>query len=451
MVIATNLGFPRVGLNRELKKAQELYWKGNLSHEELQSACKDLRELHWKIQSKSGIEHIPSNDFSLYDHVLDTTAMVGAIPDRYNFNKEEVDTDLFFAMARGKQDGNLDVVAMEMTKWFDTNYHYIVPEFTKNTKFKLSSNKIVEHYKEAKNLGIETRPVILGPVSFLLLGKGYDDVDPLDLIDDLLPIYQEVLKQLEDQGVKWIQIDEPCLVLDLGNKAKDAYKKAYKILGNSCASKTLLTTYFGEIGDNLDLALNLPLDGIHIDLARAPEQLDDVLKNIKEDKWLSLGLVDGRNIWKNDLSRSSKIVEKCADALGPNKIMVAPSCSLLHSPIDLDDEKALDDEFKNWLAFAKQKLDEVSILARAENEGPENFSQELKENKKAIELRNISTRIHNDNVKKRTSSLTSNDAKRDSEFKERIKAQKEALSLPLLPITTIGSFPQTKNMINSWR
>ncbi len=270
------MGFPRIGLNRELKKTQEAYWKGDISHDELLLACKDLRERHWKIQRDIGIEHIPSNDFSLYDHVLDTIAMVGAIPDRYSFNEKKVDTDLFFAMARGKQDGNLDVVAMEMTKWFDTNYHYIVPEFTKNTKFKLSSNKIVEEYKEAKNHGIATRPVILGPVSFLLLGKGYDDVEPLDLIDKLLPIYQEVLNQLEDQEVKWIQIDEPCLVLDLDNKAKEIYKKAYKILGKGRSSKTLLTTYFGEIGDNLDLALNLPLDGIHIDLVRSPEQIDDV-------------------------------------------------------------------------------------------------------------------------------------------------------------------------------
>jgi len=446
MVIAANLGFPRIGLNRELKKIQEAYWKGDASHEELQSVCRELRERHWKMQKESGIEHIPSNDFSLYDHVLDTIAMVGAVPQRYNFNQEKVDTDLFFSMARGKQYGKIDVVAMEMTKWFDTNYHYIVPEFTKNTKFKLSSSKIVEQYKEAKNLGIETRPVILGPVSFLLLGKGYDGIEPLDLIDALLPVYQEVLNQLEHEGVKWIQIDEPCLVLDLDNKAKDAYKKAYEILGNNRSSKTLLTTYFGEIGDNLDLALNLPSDGIHIDLVRSPEQIDDVLKNIKEDKWLSLGLVDGRNIWKNDLSKSAKIVEKCADALGPNKIMVSPSCSLLHSPIDLDNEKTLDDEFKNWLAFAKQKLNEVSILARAENEGPEEFTQEFEENQKAIESRKISSRIHNDDVKKRVSSLTFNDIKRDSEFKERIKVQKEALSLPLLPITTIGSFPQTKEI-----
>lgn len=444
MVIATNSGFPRVGSNRELKKVEEDYWKGNATHYELQSVAYKLRERHWKIQHEIGIEHIPSNDFSLYDHVLDTIAMVGAVPDRYGFDSDIVDTDLYFAMARGRQDGNVDVVAMEMTKWFDTNYHYIVPEFTRNTKFSLSSNKAVEQFKEAIKFGIETRPVLLGPVSFLLLGKAYDDIDPIDLLDDLLPVYKQVIESLEDEGVQWIQIDEPCLVLGLSEKEKAAYTWAYKELMRNRKTKILLATYFGELGDNLELATSLPTDGLHIDLVRAPEQLDAVLKNLSDDKWLSLGLIDGRNIWKNNLAESAKILEKVTDKLAPNRVMVGPSCSLLHSPIDLDDETKLDDEFKSWLAFAKQKLGEVSLLAKAENEGPEDFAKEFKDNAKAVESRKKSSRVHNDAVKDRTQNLTGDDSRRDSEFDTRIKVQKAALSLPLLPTTTIGSFPQTK-------
>ena len=352
MVIAANLGFPRMGLQRELKKALEAYWKGKSSEDELQSVARELRERHWKMQQESGIEHIPSNDFSFYDHVLDTIAMVGAVPARYGFDKDTVDSDLYFAMARGKQNNETDVVAMEMTKWFDTNYHYIVPEFKQTTEFKLSSLKAVEQYKEAKALGIETRPVLLGPVSFLLQGKAYDDVSPIALLDQLLPVNEQLIAKLEGEGAKSIQIDEPCLVLDLDADAHNAYKKAYQQLSQDRKAKLMLATYFGALEDNLDVALSLPTDGIHIDLVRAPEQLDDVIAKIDDSKWLSVGVVDGRNIWKNNIKESAKIVERAANALAPNRVMVAPSCSLLHSPIDLDDETKLDDEFKNWLAFA---------------------------------------------------------------------------------------------------
>lgn len=446
MVVSANLGFPRIGLKRELKKAQEAYWKGQSSPEELLKVAKDMRVRHWKLQQEAGIEHIPSNDFSLYDHVLDTIAMVGAVPERYGFNGDDVDLDLYFAMARGKQDDQSDVVAMEMTKWFDTNYHYIVPEFKKSTQFKLSTSKVLDQYKEAKSLGIETRPVLLGPVSFLLLGKSYDETDPIELLDNLLPIYEEVLSQLEAEGVQWIQIDEPCLVFDLEDSAKDAYKKAYQILTSNRKAKLLLATYFGTLGDNLGLATSLPTDGLHIDLVRAPEQLKPVLEGLDDTKWLSLGLVDGRNIWKNNLSASAKIVETVVDSLAPNRVMVAPSCSLLHSPIDLDDESTLDDEFRGWLSFSKQKLQEISLLTRAENEGPEDYAKDFEQNSKSIESRNTSVRIHNIAVKKRLSSLTPEDAKRTSVFEKRIKTQEEALALPLLPTTTIGSFPQTKEI-----
>lgn len=446
MVIAANLGFPRVGLNRELKKAQEAFWKGKVSEDELQATARDLRKRHWKMQQEIGIEHIPSNDFSLYDHVLDTIAMVGAVPERYGFDGEQVDTNLYFAMARGRQDDKTDVVAMEMTKWFDTNYHYIVPEFKKNTAFTLSTSKAVDQYKEAKELGIETRPVLLGPVSFLLLGKSYDDSNPLALLDTLLPVYEKVISQLEAEGAKWIQIDEPCLVLDLDQDARDAYKKAYQQLASNRSTKLLLATYFGSLGDNTELAVSLPTDGLHIDLVRAPEQFDTVIKLLDSKKWLSLGVVDGRNIWKNDLSKTSAIIEKAADILAPNRIMVSPSCSLLHSPIDLDAETKLDDEFRSWLSFGKQKLQEVSLLSRVENEGQEGFLAEFVANANAIDSRKISTRIHNKQVQSRLAALTPEDAKRESVFAERIKAQDKALALPLLPTTTIGSFPQTQEI-----
>ena len=446
MTIAANLGFPRIGLKRELKKAVESYWKGSIAESELQEIAKELRQKHWKIQEQAGIKHIPSNDFSLYDHVLDTISMVGAVPQRYNFTGNKIDTDLYFAMSRGRQDQENDVVAMEMTKWFDTNYHYIVPEFTKDANFKLCSNKILEEYKEAKALGIETRPVLLGPVSFLLLGKAYDDFSPLALLDKLLPIYEQVLNQLQEAGVNWVQIDEPCLVLDLKEKAKQAYKTAYNKLSKEFEANIMLTTYFDELGDNLELATSLPVEGLHIDLVRAPWQLDEVIEKLGNDKYLSLGLVDGRNIWKNNFSQSLEIAKKAVAALGKDRIIIAPSSSLLHSPIDLDEENELDGELKNWLSFAKQKLDEVAIISRILNEESEEFVNILKENLNAIQSRQESSKVHNKTVKDRVNNLAPKDSQRTSPFKDRIEAQTEELKLPLLPITTIGSFPQTKEL-----
>jgi 5-methyltetrahydropteroyltriglutamate--homocysteine methyltransferase len=446
MTIAANLGFPRIGLKRELKKAIESYWKGNTSEDDLQEIAKELRQKHWETQKKAGIGYIPSNDFSLYDHVLDTISMVGAVPKRYNFTGNKIDTNLYFAMARGRQDQENDVVAMEMTKWLDTNYHYIVPEFTKDTNFKLCSNKILEEYKEAKDLGIETRPVLLGPISFLLLGKAYDDLNPLTLLDQLLPIYEKVLNQLQEAGVNWVQIDEPCLVLDLKEEEKQAYKTAYSKLSEKFEANIMLTTYFDELGDNLQLATSLPVEGLHIDLVRAPLQLDEVIEKLGNDKYLSLGLVDGRNIWKNNLSQSLEIAKKAVKKLGQDRVIIAPSSSLLHSPIDLDEENELDEELKNWLSFAKQKLDEVAILSRILNEGSEDFGDILQDNLNDIKSRQESDKVHDQAVKDRVNNLTLKDKQRISPFKDRIKDQIEELKLPLLPITTIGSFPQTKEL-----
>ena len=446
MVTAANLGFPRMGLNRELKKALEAYWKGKSSQDDLLNVAKELRARPWRLQQDEGIESIPTSDFSLYDHILDTTAMLGNIPKRYNWNGGAVDLDLYFAMARGRQQDGQDVVAMEMTKWFDTNYHYIVPEFHEGTEFKLSTTHVVDQAKEAIEQGIDPRPVQIGPVSYLLIGKMRDgsEVNSLSLLPKLLPVYAELFAQLEAAGVKSIQIDEPILVTDLNDEERAAFVDAYKTLTAETSLDITIATYFGGLEDNLETAANLPVAGLHVDLVRAPEQLDAVLAALPEDQTLSIGLVDGRNIWKTNLDAAKELGQKAVDALGTDRVVVAPSCSLLHSPIDLDDEDKLDAEIKNWLAFAKQKLAEVKLLTDALN--GDVHEQAFAANKVAIEARKNSPLTNNDAVKERMARLTAADAKRNSPFAERIDAQEEKLNLPLLPTTTIGSFPQTQEI-----
>ncbi len=445
MIIAANLGFPRMGLKRELKKSLEAFWRGKASEEELQATAKEMRLRHWKMQKEAGVEGIPSNDFSLYDQVLDTSCMVGAVPARYNHGGGNVNFETYFAMARGQQTGGKDVVAMEMTKWFDTNYHYIVPEFDAGQSFALSSTKALDEYNEAKAAGIDTHPVLIGPVSYLLLGKmrgGAGDV--LDLLPGLLPVYEEVLSSLKAAGADWVQIDEPCLVLDQSDKARAAFTSAYETLGAIDGLNIVLATYFGDLRDNLETTLNLNVSTIHVDLVRAPEQLDAVLAALPDDKTLSLGLIDGRNIWKADLVKALATAQRAVDALGSERVAIAPSCSLLHSPVDLDDEAALDPEVKNWMAFAKQKLDEIVLLKEAlnGNKGEAAFAN----NAAAIEVRSTSGRIHNAAVKDRVDAIDEATITRGSPFSERIKAQRETLNLPLLPTTTIGSFPQVPEL-----
>ena len=446
MTIAANLGFPRMGLNRELKKALEAFWKGKSSKDDLLAVAKDLRARHWKLQQDAGIESIPTSDFSLYDHILDTTAMFGNIPKRYNWDGGAVDLDLYFAMARGRQQGGEDVVAMEMTKWFDTNYHYIVPEFHEGTEFKLSTTNVVDQAKEAIAQGIAPRPVQIGPVSYLLIGKMRDgsEVNSLSLLPKLLPVYAELFSQLEAAGVKAIQIDEPMLVMDLNDEERQAFTQAYKTLAAETNLEITIATYFGGLQDNLETATSLPVAGLHIDLVRAPEQLDAVIKALPDDKTLSIGLIDGRNIWKTNLEAAKALGQKAIDAIGTDRIIIAPSCSLLHSPIDLDDEDKLDENLKNWLAFAKQKLAEVKLLSDALNGQID--EQAFEDNKHAIEVRKNSPLTSDQAVRARMASLTAADAKRNSPFEQRIDAQEEKLNLPLLPTTTIGSFPQTQEI-----
>jgi 5-methyltetrahydropteroyltriglutamate--homocysteine methyltransferase len=451
MTTASNLGFPRIGANRELKKALESYWAGTIDRAELESAGAALRETSWRRQQQAGLEHIPSNDFSYYDQVLDTCAMVGAVPPRYGDLKDYIDLDTYFAMARGAQDGR-DVVAMEMTKWFDTNYHYIVPEFARDQKFTLASTKPLDEFTEAQRLGIRTRPVLLGPVSFLLLGKSKDPgVEPLDLLDDLLPVYEEILQRLGEAGAEWVQVDEPCLVLDLDDKARTAYERAYRRLSESRARsagkiKTLLTTYFGDITPNLPTVLSLPIDALHLDLVRAPHQLDKVLDGLPEGMILSAGVVDGRNIWLTDLEATLDRLEAIRGRVGPKRLIVAPSCSMLHVPIDLELENGLDAEIRNWLSFAVQKLDEMAVLARGLREGRQAIADALEDNRRRLESRRASGRVHRPAVKQRVAAVGPDDTTRQSPFAERRILQQQSLGLPAFATTTIGSFPQTSEV-----
>lgn len=444
MAISANLGFPRIGAQRELKKALESFWKGELNEAALEATAKNIRATNWKHQKDAGIAHIPSGDFAYYDQVLNHIFMFGAIPARYESLKGKNAHDLYFAMARGRQQGNVDVVAMEMTKWFDTNYHYIVPEFDENTKFELHYNFVLEQFKEALAQGITTRPVLIGPITFLSLGKTRKGGNALDLLPKLLPIYKEVLKSLKDAGAEWVQIDEPFLALDLSDAQKKAYGEAFEALKGS-GLKIMLTTYFAGLRDNAALTFNLPVDGVHIDLVREPGQLDAALTNIKANQLLSLGVVNGRNIWKANYEAALKLIDRAAEKIGTDRLVIASSCSLLHSPVDLNNETTLDAEIKSWLAFAVQKLDEIATLTKAANEGreAEGVKEALASNAKAMQTRATSKRIHDDAVKARMAKLTDAMLNRKSEFKKRIPAQEALLKLPLLPTTTIGSFPQT--------
>ncbi len=441
MASTANLGFPRIGAQRELKKALESYWKGEASSAHLHETAAAIRTENWKRQHDAGITAIPSGDFAYYDQVLNHSVMFGAIPARYENLKSGNAMDLYFAMARGQQKDGVDVVACEMTKWFDTNYHYIVPEFSDATEFALNYNWICDHYKDAKALGIETRPVVIGPITYLSLGKMKGDTNAISLLPKLLPVYEKLLGELKAAGAEWVQIDEPFLALDLSAEQKAAYSTAFAALAKS-GLKIALTTYFAGLRDNCELAFSLPVTTVHLDLVREPQQLDAALKAIKPEQTLSCGVVDGRNIWKNDFAASLELLNKAKAALGADRVLVAPSCSLLHTPVDLAAETKLDAELKQWLAFSQQKLEEVSVLAKA-LENPASVQAELDANAKAIEARRTSKRIHNDAVKARFTSINDGQLNRKQAFAKRAAEQQKLLNLPLLPTTTIGSFPQT--------
>ncbi len=442
-MLAHNLGFPRIGAHRELKFALERYWRGEIDRDALAAVGRELRAAHWRHQQEAGIAQIPVGDFSFYDQVLDHTAMFGVVPERFGWDGGEVDLDLNFRMARGRAPGGEPAAACEMTKWFDTNYHYLVPEVVKGQRFALSSRKLFDEVAEAKARGIPFRPVLLGPLTWLWLAKVKGEAfDRLILLDDLLALYGEILDELAALGADWVQIDEPALVLDLPATWRQAYEAAYNRL-QAAPVRLLLTTYFGGLEDNLSLAVSLPTAGLHIDLVRAPEQLDAVLDRLPPYKTLSLGLIDGRNVWRADLDAALAVLERAAERIGDQRLWVGPSCSLLHVPVDLDSEDRLDDALRTWLSFARQKLGELGVLARALTDGREAVAPQLAAARAAHEARRQSTRIHRPEVRERLAAIDDAMCSRRNPYAQRRPRQRARLDLPLFPTTTIGSFPQT--------
>ncbi|KAH8999237.1 cobalamin-independent methionine synthase [Lactarius akahatsu] len=453
MVASAVLGFPRIGANREVKKAVEAYWAGKITADQLTQAAADVKKTNWTSLKAKGVDYVPSGEFSLYDHVLDHSAAFNVIPKRY-VGQGLTPLDVYFAMGRGRQADGVDVPASEMKKWFDSNYHFVVPEFSEETDFKLNFNKAIEEYKEAQALGIETRPVVLGPVSFLVLGKASKDAkpdfQPLSLLPNLLPVYKQLLADLKTAGAEWVQLDEPVLVLDKAASYEKEYTSAYSEL-SAVAPKILLTTYFGRLDSNLNFVAKLPIAGLHIDLDRAPGQLDEVIVAVKPTNIvLSLGLVSGRNIWKTDFQAALKLGQKAVDALGQDRVIVATSSSLLHIPVTLDSEKKLTPQQKDWLSFALEKAQEVSVLAKALSSSQEaNVSYALKANEESISRRREFERTSDDAVRKRVAAITPEMHERKSPFAVRKEVQKKHIELPKFPTTTIGSFPQTKEIRNA--
>ncbi|UCF81216.1 MAG: 5-methyltetrahydropteroyltriglutamate--homocysteine S-methyltransferase [Acidobacteriota bacterium] len=450
MTFVFNLGFPRIGRRRELKKATEGYWKGAVSEKGLREAAREIRRANWIFQKDAGLDSIPCNDFSFYDHVLDAVALLGAVPPRYGWKGGTVDLDTYFAMARGAQREGLDVTAMEMTKWFDTNYHYIVPEFYQNQEFRLSSEKPFEEFEEAKAVvGGRARPVLVGPLSFVLLGKAKDEgVSPLrDVLPKVLDVYKEALGRLSAAGAEWVQFDEPCLVQDRSSEELEALKRTYQALAEAKGGvKILVATYFGHVGDAYDALAVLPVDGVAFDLVRGRRNLDFLReKGFPREKTFVAGVVDGRNVWLNDLEASLGLLQDARKhGVAGERLAVAPSCSLLHVPVDADQESALDAELRSWLAFAKQKVREAVALARAlDGRRDEAF---FDANRKALESRRTSKRTRNPQVRERVEKILASSPGRSTPAGERFKIQRERLPLPSFPTTTIGSFPQTQEV-----
>ena len=441
MATTHNLGFPRIGGQRELKFALEDYWAGRQTEQELAITATDLRRRHW--QQQAGLDFVPVGDFSLYDQVLDMSVTLGNLPERAA-GKQGSELDAYFRAARGRGASDSPCCATaagEMTKWFDTNYHYIVPEFTADTRFELNPERLLSQLAEAQAQGVKAKPIIIGPVTYLWLGKTSDGSNRLDLLERLLPAYSQLLEALADAGADWVQIDEPALVTDLDANWRYAFNLAYHQL-KANRPKLLLATYFGELRDNLQLACELPVAGLHIDAVSAPAEVSRVADWLPSHKILSLGVINGRNIWKSDLNNILDWLEPLNEKLG-ERLWLAPSCSLLHVPVDLAREQELDTEIRSWLAFAVQKLDELQTLAKALNEGRTAVRSELAENRIAIESRRRSSRVTNPTVQKAVAAVTPELGNRQSPYPQRIAKQRQILSLPAFPTTTIGSFPQT--------
>lgn len=433
------LGFPRIGLDRELKKAQENYWAGKISQEELIAVGKALRARHWQQQADAGVDLLPVGDFAWYDQVLGTSLLLGNVPPRHRNEDGSLDLDTLFRVARGRAPTGKPVAASEMTKWFNTNYHYIVPEFQQGQSFTFAWKELLEEVDEALALGHKVKPVLLGPVAYLWLGKVKGpEFDRLTLLKDILPIYQQVISALKEKGIEWVQIDEPALVLDLPVEWQNAYQTAYQALTGQV--KLLLTTYFDGISHHLDIIKNLPVNGLHVDISAGQDDLQHLHQALPKDWVLSLGAINGRNVWKADLSTRYQQVIALKNK---RPLWIGTSCSLLHSPIDLNAETKLDDEVKSWFAFAVQKCEEVALLANALNAPDGEYDEQLAQYSAPIRQRQHSTRVHNATVEARLQAIEAQDSERNSPYTQRAEVQRARFNLPLWPTTTIGSFPQT--------
>lgn len=443
MTVAHSLGFPRIGARRELKFAQEAYWKGDISQDELLEVGVQLRRRHWQQQQAAGLDLVSVGDFSWYDHVLDVTALLGVVPVRFGASPGEVSLDTCFRMARGRAPSGEPATACTLTKWFDTNYHYLVPEVRADQSFQLSTQALFEQVEEAQTLGHSVKVVLLGPITWLWLARPADEpFDLLTLLPAVLDVYAEVLNRLAKQGVEWVQLDEPALVLDLPQAWRSAYEQAYHRL-QAAPVNILLATYFGGLEDNLTLACELPVAGLHIDAVSAPGELIQVADWLPSHKVLSVGLVSGRNIWRTNHALAIEQLKTVRAKVG-ERLWVAPSCSLLHVPVDLDQEAELDEELLSWLSFAVQKLDEVVLLKQAlDNPESEAVQARLAQNQQAVLSRSNSDRLHNSAVRSRLARLNDLPLDRPAPFSERKRQHQARWQLPLFPTTTIGSFPQT--------
>ncbi|OWS75869.1 5-methyltetrahydropteroyltriglutamate--homocysteine S-methyltransferase [Pantoea sp. VS1] len=436
-ILNHTLGFPRVGLRRELKKAQESYWAGNSSQDELLAVGRELRARHWQQQKDAGVDLLPVGDFAWYDHVLTTSLLLGNVPARHQNKDGSIDLDTLFRIGRGRAPSGEPAAAAEMTKWFNTNYHYIVPEFTQGQQFRLSWTQLLDEVDEALALGHTIKPVLLGPVTYLWLGKVKGDAfDRLSLLQAILPVYRQVLAELRQRGIEWVQIDEPALALELPQAWREAFKPAYDALQGEV--KLLLTTYFDSIGQNLDVIKTLPVQGLHVDLVHGKDDLEQLNQQIPADWLLSLGVINGRNVWRADLIRW---FERLQPLIGQRQqLWIGSSCSLLHSPIDLSVETRLDDEVKSWFAFALQKCTELSLLSKALNQ---HDAAALHAWSAPIRARANSARVHNPAVAQRLAQIQARDTERNSSYTVRAQVQRQRFNLPAWPTTTIGSFPQT--------
>ena len=432
-------GYPRIGAKRELKFAVEAFWKGAKSEAELQAVAAEIRRLNWAAQKAAGADLLPVGDFSFYDQVLDTQVALGCIPKRFGFDAANLSLPEYFQLARG----NATQFAMEMTKWFDTNYHYIVPEWHADTEFAAHSANLIAQIKEARALGHDIKPTLVGPLTLLWLGKKKEEFGcrVAALLPKLLPAYAQLLRELAAEGVDWIQIDEPILAVDAPKPYLDAFPAVYKELANT-GVRIIIGTYFASVAEHLNLLKNLPVHGVHIDAVRAPESVAVFADAWPENKVLSVGLIDGRNVWRANLSKVIDTLAPVAAKLG-NNLWIAPSCSLLHSPQDLAVEEKLDAEIKSWMAFAAQKLVELGAVKQALAHGKESVKEAIAASDAAAADRATNKLIHSEAVQKRVADLPQGADQRKSPFAERIKAQQEWMKLPILPTTTIGSFPQT--------